>query len=110
MLTWTSVVATAPTDTDIAAAVAGRSALVIRPLIEFAPLRRAMGLPTLDDRTAEVMAAAATGTSTARRRSSGSTTKQSKPKAAGPSSKPKTTKPRSAAKAAPARTPATAAA
>ena len=131
MLTWTSVVATGPTDDDIAAAVAGRSALVIRPLIEFAPLRRAMGLPTVDDRTDEVQAAAATVASTVvssgRRRATGSAktaaarttprstsrtaaTKRSKPRSAGASAKPTSTKQRSAATAATARTPDTAAA
>lgn len=110
MLTWTSVVATAPTDNDIAAAVAGRSALVIRPLIEFGPLRRAMGLPTVDDRTGEVEAAVVTVASTGRRRTAGSATASSSRPAATKQSKPKSTKPRSAAKAAPARTPATAAA
>lgn len=44
MLTWTSVVTDAPDDQEIAMAIARRTALEIRPLIEFAPLRRAMGL------------------------------------------------------------------
>ena len=59
MLTWTSVVADAPSDTDIATVIACREALVIRPLIEFAPLRRAMGLPSASDLTDEAPETAA---------------------------------------------------
>jgi hypothetical protein len=97
MLIWTSVVADAPSDADIAVAVARREALEVRPLLDFAPLRLALGLPVFDEpvpAAAQVTPAAAP---TRTRKRSAATRAAAKTKQAATATKtarPKTARPK----------------